>query len=683
MELKKTVRQQFEKLFDIRYRKKRKRYIQDYNVWVREMEQAAEENAHGTGQRGGAGEAGADGVAAKSADGGEVKGAGGTKIKDSGRRKKRKAEQEPPETVLLAFAGGCFSQDAKERMERFFAENPDVLLAYGDEDVIIKKNVYATPWLKPCWSPDSYLCRDYLGSAVAVRRCLFEQLTEEECKNEGLCHDRLVALAGGFAKGCKTIAHVNGIFYHRLACWDLPEEGRGGKRLALPKKDTAGAAGRAGSEAEATMDSAGNHTLVSVIIPSKDNVSVLKQCLETLCGTVESTDFEIIVVDNGSSEQSRKAVSREIERLNQENRVHLQKASYVYKPMAFNFSHMCNLGAEAAKGNLLLFLNDDIEAQASGWMEAMVQKALQPWTGAVGYKLLYPDSERIQHAGVTNIALGPTHKLQCLKDAACYYDGRNRGVWNMLAVTGACLMLRRTVFAEAGGFCEKLKVAFNDVDLCFTLYELGYQNVVINSGYLLHHESLSRGLDETEEKVKRLMGERNLLYERHPALEGKDPYYHEWLNGSVLDTAIKPACEEGILFEDTREYEPAMDLSKARVDECLLLRIEYADKERLSGYAVVLGSDNACFKKQLLFKKTKEPDIVYSMDFTEQYRSDLEKNMDQVNVGLCGFYVMFANPLPAGEYRIGMMARDQISGAELVNWSSRTIVSGKEKRKKA
>lgn len=664
MELKKAVRQRFEKLFDIRYEKKRKRYILDYNVWVREMEQAAEE-AQNTGQKVCASEAGADGA----------------EIKGIGSRKNREAEQAPPEVVLLAFAGGCFSQDAQERMERFFAQNPEVLLAYGDEDVIVKKKVYAAPWLKPCWSPDSYLCRDYLGSAVAVRRSLFEQLTEEECRDEGLCHDKLVALAGGFTKGCKTIAHVNGIFYHRLEHWDLPEEGRSGKRIAVGKETgTANIAGRAGREE--TAGSIPPSTLVSVIIPSKDNVSVLKQCLETLCGTVESTDFEIIVVDNGSCEQSRKAVGREIDRLNQEHRAHLHRAVYLYKPMEFNFSHMCNLGAEAAKGNLLLFLNDDIEARATGFMEAMVQKAMQPWTGAVGYKLLYPDSERIQHAGVTNIALGPTHKLQCLKDSDCYYDGRNRGVWNMLAVTGACLMLRRTVFGEAGGFCEKLKVAFNDVDLCFTLYELGYQNVVINSGYLLHHESLSRGLDETEEKVKRLMGERNLLYERHPALEGRDPYYHEWLNGSVLDTAIKPAFEEGILFEDTREHEPAMDLSKARADECLLLRIEYADKERLNGYAVVLGSDNACFKKQLLFKKIKEPDTVYSMDFTEQYRSDLEKNMDQVNVGLCGFYVRFANPLPAGEYRVGMMARDQISGAELVNWSSRTIVSGREKKGK-
>lgn len=656
MEVKKAVRQQLEKLFDIRYRRRRKRYIQDYGAWVKELEQtekkedlqeAAQESAEQEGES---------------------------------QKKKRKkgngeASQVPPEVVLLAFAGGCWSKDAQARMDRFFAENPEVLLAYGDEDIIVKKNVFSTPWLKPCWSPDSYLCRDYLGSAVAVRRSLFEQLTETECQDEGLCHDRLVELAGGFAKGCRTIAHVNGIFYHRLEKWKLPEEGRSGKQILSQE---------AGSRAMGADMARTAGTLVSVVIPSKDNVSVLKQCLETLCRTVKEVVYEIIVVDNGSSAQSREAVSREIDRLNREAayREHLQRAVYLYKPMEFNFSRMCNLGAEEAKGSLLLFLNDDIEAVEAGWLEAMVEKALQPWAGAVGYKLLYPDSERIQHAGVTNIALGPTHKLQCLKDSVCHYDGRNRGVWNMIGVTGACLLLRREVFEEASGFCEKLKVAFNDVDLCFTLYELGYQNIVINSSFLLHHESLSRGVDETEEKVKRLMGERDLLYKRHPKLEGRDPYYHEWLNGSVLDTAVKPAYEEGILFDDVREYDTAISMPKARMDECLLLRVEFADKERVSGYAVVLGSDNACFKKQLLFKKTGKPEIVYSMDFTEQYRSDLEKNMDQVNVGLCGFYVSFLNPLPAGEYRIGIMARDQISGAELINWSTRTIVSEKKGKKK-
>lgn len=639
MKLKKVVRQQLEKLFDMRYRRKRKRYILDYDNWVKELEQAEEKE----------------------------------------NQRAVTLQQELPDTVLLSFSGGFWRKDAQARMNRFFAENPEVLLAYGDEDMIVKKHVFSSPWLKPCWSPDSYLCRDYLGSAVAVRRSLFEQLMEEECQDEGLCHDKLVALAGGFTKGCRTIAHVNGIFFHRQEPWALPEEGRSGSRIKLQEPE-----GK--MPEEKTADA-----LVSVIIPSKDNVSVLKQCLEALCRTVKETAYEIIVVDNGSSAKNKGAVSEEIDRLNSDAayKAHLRRAVYLYKPMEFNFSRMCNMGAKAAKGNLFLFLNDDVTAVEEGWLDTMAQKALQPWAGAVGYKLLYPDAERIQHAGVTNIDMGPAHRLQRLKDSDCHYDGRNRGVWNMLAVTGACLMLRRKVFEEAGGFCEKLKVAFNDVDLCFTLYELGYQNLVINSGFLLHHESLSRGLDnEDEEKTKRLLGERDMLYERHPNLEGRDPYYHVWLNGSVLDTdaEIKPAeviqIEDTREFEDTREYDMAVNLAKAREDKCLLIRIEIANQKQVIGYSIVLGSDNACFKKQLLFKKKDEPKIVYGMDFTEQYRADLEKNTDQVNVGLCGFYVSFKEPLPDGEYRIGMLARDQISGKELINWSSRTIVAGKERKKR-
>lgn len=637
MKLKKAIRQQIEKLFDIWYRKKRKRYILDYNNWVKELEQAEEKE----------------------------------------NQRAVTTQLELPDIVLLSFSGGFWRKDAQTRMNRFFAENPEVLLAYGDEDLIVKKHVFSSPWLKPCWSPDSYLCRDYLGSAVAVRRSLFEQLTEEECKDEGLCHDKLVALAGGFEKGCRTIAHVNGIFFHRQEQWALPEEGRSGRRLKLQEKE------------EEILEKKTADTLVSVIIPSKDNVPVLKQCLEALCRTVKETDYEIIVVDNGSSAKNKGAVSEEIDRLNCDAayKAHLQRAVYLYKPMEFNFSRMCNMGAKAAKGNLFLFLNDDVTAVKEGWLDMMAQKALQPWAGAVGYKLLYPDAERIQHAGVTNIDMGPAHRLQRLKDSDCHYDGRNRGVWNMLAVTGACLMLRREVFEEAGGFCEKLKVAFNDVDLCFTLYELGYQNLVINSSFLLHHESLSRGLDnEDEEKTKRLLGERDMLYERHPNLEGRDPYYHVWLNGSVLDTdaEIKPVevlqIDDTREFEDTREYDMAVNLAKAREDKCLLIRIEIANQKQVIGYAIVLGSDNACYKKQLLFKKKDEPKIVYGMDFTEQYRADLEKNTDQINVGLCGFYVSFKEPLPDGEYRIGMLARDQISGKELINWSSRTIVSGKERK---
>lgn len=622
MGLKKGIRQLLEKRIDNSYKKRLQSYLVDYTDWVRDMEWV---------QR--------------------------WEIDETERTMKAKLPAgDGPEVVLLSFGGGTWTEGAQERMNRFFRLNPQVMLAYGDEDVMDGKGGYGNPWLKPCWSPDSYLCRDYLGHAVAVRRDVYEKLNEEERLDEGKCHDGLVALAKGFEKGCRTIAHVNGIFFHREEMWPMPGEGRPGQM----DEDTA----------KAVRISGEKEVLVSVIIPSKDNVAVLKRCLETLCRTVRQVPYEIIIVDNGSRQEAKDEIREEAVQLSNDPAYKdcLRRIEYVYEPRVFNFSYMCNRGVSIAKGNLFLFLNDDIEAVEEGWLERMVPKALQPWAGAVGHKLLYPDGERIQHAGVTNILLGATHKLQFLENGKSYYDGRSTGVWNMIGVTGACLLIRKEVFREAGGFCEKLQVAFNDVDLCFNLYELGYQNIVINTHYLLHHESLSRGTDGTEEKFKRLMGEYNLLFKRHEQLKSRDPYYHIWLNENAYDPAIKPAYEEGIMVEDVRDYKVGCNLDKARQDDCLIIRMDIAEVWRLRGYIVVLGSDNACFEKKILFRNKKYPEIVYSIEYTEQYRSDLQKNMDQVNVALSGFQIKLSRSLPAGDYLVGAYARDKISGAELVNW---------------
>jgi len=635
--LKRIVRQQAEKLLDREYIKKRSSFRLDYEEWVRELE-----------------------------------------------RKMRSGEtqgdwEEEADPVLLSFGEGSWVPDAARRIKRFLAENPQAELVYGDEDVwegTGRKKKCGNPWLKPCWSPDSYLCRDYLGSAVAVRQSLYERLTEEERRDEGLCHDRLVQLAGGFEKGCVKIAHMTGILYHRRSIWPLPGEGRPGRNLEDSGGKPQGAEEQGDPRTKQGAEDSQKEVEVSVIIPSKDNAAVLIRCLDTLCETVRSLRYEIILVDNGSGAQAREMIEKEVQKLrtHKEYQDCLKGIQMIYEPMIFNFSRMCNMGAKASRGGMLLFLNDDIEAVKPGWLESMVEKAKEPWAGAVGYKLLYPDGERIQHTGVTNIIMGPTHKLQHQPDIRPYYDGRNIGVWNMLAVTGACLLLRRELFYQVEGFCEEMKVAFNDVDLCFKIYEKGYHNVVINEHYLLHHESLSRGTDETEEKHNRLMGEYYLLFERHPHLKSIDPYYHPWLNGSVLDTAIKPAYLEGAVLEDPRGYEPMEEPKKARLDDCLLFRVEYADQKEMYGYGVVLGSDNACFTKKLLFRSKDTGDRLYGMDFAEQYRSDLEMNLpDQKNVGLCGFRIHFANPLPSGEYQVGLLAKDRISGIELISWSSSHI----------
>ena len=564
---------------------------------------------------------------------------------------------ERAEAVFLSDAeNGAWADGAKERAEAFLSAHPEVCVVYGDEDVETAPGQYENPWLKPCWSPDTYLWKDYLGEAVAVRKSFYEKAEEKS-------RDGLLKAAGGFTKGCQSIAHINGILFHRKTDWFTGET-----NSSMTREKTAG------GQTDCRDAKKQGMPYISVIIPSKDNAVVLKKCLDTLKKTAADISYEVLLVDNGSGE----AVKKKIEEMTAD----APDILYIYEPMEFNFSKMCNLGAERAKGSLLLFLNDDIEATHTGWLSDMAKLAERPHVGAVGCKLLYPDTDKIQHVGITNLPMGPVHKLQFLRDNKCYYDNRNRGIRNVSAVTAACLMVRREVFEEAGGFCESMQVAFNDVDFCFTLLEKGYYNAVCNHIHLLHHESMSRGADESEEKLKRLHRERTMLYDRHPGLNGKDLFYHDWLNRTGLDTRIQPAYRSGREIADVqaakevaKESNEAYVLKNARKDRCLLVRIEAADASHISGYGVVLGSDNACFNGKLLLERKGRQPAVYELDFTEQYRQDLQENMpDQKNVALCGFHVNIAEPLPEGEYRIGMLATDKISGSSLMNYSNRTFI---------
>lgn len=564
---------------------------------------------------------------------------------------------ERAEAVFLSDAeNGAWADGAKERAEAFLSAHPEVCVVYGDEDVETTSGQYENPWLKPCWSPDTYLWKDYLGEAVAVRKSFYEKAEEKS-------RDGLLKAAGGFTKGCQSIAHINGILFHRKTDWFTGET-----NSSMTREKTAG------GQTDCRDAKKQGMPYISVIIPSKDNAVVLKKCLDTLKKTAADISYEVLLVDNGSGE----AVKKKIEEMTAD----APDILYIYEPMEFNFSKMCNLGAERAKGSLLLFLNDDVEATHTGWLSDMAKLAERPHVGAVGCKLLYPDTDKIQHAGITNLPMGPVHKLQFLRDNKCYYDNRNRGIRNVSAVTAACLMVRREVFEEAGGFCESMQVAFNDVDFCFTLLEKGYYNAVCNHIHLLHHESMSRGADESEEKLKRLHRERTMLYDRHPGINGKDPFYHDWLNRTGLDTRIQPAYRSGREIADVqaakevaKESNEAYVLKNARKDRCLLVRIEAADASHISGYGVVLGSDNACFNGKLLLERKGRQSAVYELDFTEQYRQDLQENMpDQKNVALCGFHVNIAEPLPEGEYRIGMLATDKISGSSLMNYSNRTFI---------
>lgn len=582
--------------------------------------------------------------------------------------------------LFLQITPGKLLEGAKRTFARHFYDNSNAVLAYCDEFCDVNGDIITG--FKPEWSPDTFLNRFYFDGLVIVRKNEFEKEVPDwsEITNKDrwwqVIYDYLVVKScfNKINNDCNGVLHVPQVLYERhenvLGNSYNTDNGRASVRGDNGDKITG----------VLKLVDCSNPSGITVIIPSKDHPGLLEKCIGSIIETVENMRLQIIVVDNGSNESNRSKITSLLDSF---------KAvkpefdfEYIYEEMPFNFSEMCNKGAAKAVEEQLLFLNDDIECVHKGWLEDMSFIAARPYVGAVGSKLLYPDGKRIQHAGITNLPIGPVHKLQFLNDEDTYYDEYNRGVRNVLAVTGACLLIRREVYEEVGGMSEDLAVAFNDVDLCYRLHEKGYYQVVLQEKPLYHHESLSRGDDESTEKWQRLMKERATLYGKHPVLEGVDPFYNKNLNRKGLDVHILPEYVQG--KQNMLEVLPRL-LQKgvpesAREDNCLMVRAEICrelvgdnEKIELYGYGVVLGSDNSLFSKELLLRN--EEGTVYHIPLKGSYRADLVRNMpDQQNVAMSGFWVCFEkNLLPAGNYTVGMYATDRTGGTKLFSYTGRVI----------
>lgn len=609
------------------------------------------------------------------------------------------------EVVLLQTGPGNAHAHAEAYWRSYFGSHPEAVLAYGDEDRICRETgECGDPWFKPDWSPDVFAHSFYFGGLVAVRKSWLDcQMVSDaqfrkiasgldlQISWQGRTKEQrsalwemvqyLVKAAGGYERGCKSIGHAAHILFHSAA-------------------ESMGYAAQNELTDDTQYEQFDEQILVSVIIPSKDHPDILSQALQSVYTHGGNCAYEVLVVDNGSSGENQKKIRSMLEQAP-------VPAQYLYEPMEFHFPKMCNLGADHAKGKYLLLLNDDVEIITDDFLRKMVQRAAKPYVGAVGIKLYYPGGKRFQHDGIINLPMGPVHKLQFMEDDRDYYHGFNRDDRNTLAVTGACLMVNGQKYAAAGGMKEALRVAFNDVDLCYTLWEQGYHNVVCNHICGYHHESLSRGDDESMEKLNRLIEEKEKLYEMHPGLKGYDPYYPSGLNTKGLDTGIRPAyLTAGNRVQkavwERREYPSAV----YRKDACLLLRIEQCDMDgkqtakndgmadawgntdqnsQILGYCVVLGDNNACYQKELLLGKMNDVQAeligdlqCYAVEMKGQYRPDLVENMpDQKNVGLCGFHIdpAFAG-LEPGVYRIGAAASHRFGKTRLIQWSNRVIRIG-------
>lgn len=568
------------------------------------------------------------------------------------------------EYVIFVSRDGAAEPDLEKRL---LAGGGGADIIYPDEDfttdvgadlsdINTRIRCLRTPWRKPDYSPDTIVSFPYIETCFAIKTAFARFVPairrSPEIGDNVRCRDFLLRAL----ERATSVSHVAKVLYHRdlekllpgredvsdfeiyealyerytrpgyILCREAAEKRRGIGIIPSPSKGM---------------------PLVSIIIPSKDQPRVLKECIRNIRINAGKIPYEIIVVDNGSSEENRDVADRYVSQLPG------GRGTFIYRPMEFNYSAMCNIGAQAAKGSFLLFMNDDVDAITEGFLEKLVKYAARPYVGAVGAKLLFPDDSSIQHIGVMEMNRGPTHKLTGYPDEKVHYYCRNRFAWNVLAVTGACLMIGREKYYQTGGFCDKIEVGYNDVELCARLIEAGCYNVVDNDCVMTHHESLARGVDaQSDDKSDRLKAERGILYTLHPWMKGHiDPFYGYMLDKDTVEIrcGTVPAYQVTDKRNRTKELIKLpgrrSDKAKMSVDMCSIERAvgdEAEDAYVIEGWAMHLTWDNALVKKYLVLAPLDENDeetgegILVSV--SPKYRTDVaEVFPDAQNVLLAGF----------------------------------------------
>jgi GT2 family glycosyltransferase len=412
-------------------------------------------------------------------------------------------------------------RDALYEVVNLLNENPDLDLIYSDEDKKELNGKRVEPFFKPDWSPDLLLSMNYVCHFVIMRKSLIDKVGGFRLGFEGSQdYDLLLRIV----ELTNRIGHISRPLYSWRKVAGSAAASTSAKPFAheTAKKALMEALSRRGLKGE-VLEAAGKYhrvayaiegdPLVSIIIPTRDRVDLLRRCIESIECKTSYQNYEIIIVDNGSEDPTTLYYLRSTR----------HRVLKFDEP--FNFSRLNNFGAAHAKGEHLLFLNNDTEVADDHWLEAMLEHSQRPEVGMVGALLLYPSRDRshrmIQHAGV-NVGVGGVagHAFKYLPADRDNYFNLHRVVRNCSAVTAACAMIRRSVFGDVGGFDERLKVAFGDVDLCLRAREKGYLVIYTPHAILYHHETATRGnLHPMEDEDYMITRWKDTLFKG-------DPYYN-------------------------------------------------------------------------------------------------------------------------------------------------------------
>jgi glycosyltransferase involved in cell wall biosynthesis len=408
-------------------------------------------------------------------------------------------------------------------------KNPDLQLLYSDEDKLDAQNRRFEPYFKSDWNPELFLAQNFISHLGIYRTDLVRRVGGFRVGFEG-SQDYDLALRCIEEIQPEQIEHLPRVLYH----WRAGDQSTASNATVKPYAQEA--ARRAVQEHLERQKIAGTVVpsfdiylqtryalpteppLVSIIIPTRDQVSALKKCVLSIFEKTDYPAYELIVLDNETNDSEALEFLAELKK---RDGVRVERIDD-----AFNYSRLNNRAVELSRGSLVALLNNDVEVINADWLTEMVSRAMQPKVAMVGARLWYPNGI-IQHGGVILGAGGIAgHAHAGLRRGEPGYFARAHLAQDVSAVTTACALVKRDVYLQVGGFDENLAVTFNDVDLCLRLRESNYRILWTPYAELIHHESASRGFDNSTPKQVRFLAEVDYMKSKWNDILERDPFYN-------------------------------------------------------------------------------------------------------------------------------------------------------------